>query len=68
MSIKCLNCGEPLEPNMHKCPKCGSGNRLVTVGDSCKAREMIGVKEKAEGYHRFRRFSKSGEEKPQEKL
>ena len=46
---------------MHKCPKCGSGNRLVTVGDSCKAREMIGVKEKAEGYHRFRRFSKSGE-------
>jgi predicted nucleic acid-binding Zn-ribbon protein len=61
MSVKCLKCGEAFEPQLDKCPKCGSGDRLVTVEDSCHASDMIGVKEKAKGYHRFKRSSKSGE-------
>jgi hypothetical protein len=61
VSIKCLKCGEPLEPQMDKCPKCGSGDRLVIVQDSIHAHEMVGIKEKAEGYRKFKRLSRSGE-------
>jgi predicted nucleic acid-binding Zn-ribbon protein len=61
MPLKCLRCGEPLEPEMAKCPKCGSGDRLVTVEDSIHALDMVGVKQKAEGYRRFKRYSRSVE-------
>jgi len=46
---------------MAKCPRCGSGDRHVTFEDSAKALEMIGVKEKVKGYHKFKRYLRSGE-------
>jgi uncharacterized OB-fold protein len=61
MSVKCLRCGEPLKPEMEKCPKCGSRDRHVTLTDSIKALEMVRVKQKAEGYRRFKKYSKHGE-------
>ncbi|MEM3660916.1 MAG: zinc ribbon domain-containing protein [Thermoproteota archaeon] len=61
MSVKCPKCGEPLKPKMEKCPKCGSGDRYVIVTDSGKGLEMVGVKQKAEGNHRFKKYSKHGE-------
>jgi len=61
LSTKCLKCGEPLEPQMQKCPKCGSGDRYITVEDSFKAVEMVNIKEKAEGSRKFRKHSRYGE-------
>ena len=61
MSIECLRCGEPLKPEMSACPKCGSRDRHITVTGSIKALGMVGVKQKAEGYHRFKKYSKQGE-------
>jgi hypothetical protein len=46
---------------MPKCPKCGSGDRLIIVEDTIHVHEMIGVKEKVKGYHKFQRSSRSGE-------
>jgi hypothetical protein len=31
IQIKCHNCGEPLEPTMDKCPKCGSEDRDIAL-------------------------------------
>jgi uncharacterized OB-fold protein len=42
-SIKCGNCGEPLEPNMDKCPKCGSKNRAIAIEDRGRGQEMVTV-------------------------
>jgi len=61
MSIECLKCGTPLKPEMEKCPKCGSRDRHITVTDSAKALEMWGVKQRAKGYHRFKKYQKQGE-------
>lgn len=60
MSIECLRCGEPLKPESGKCPKCGSRDRHITVTDSVRALEMFGVKQKAEDYHRFKKYHKQG--------
>jgi uncharacterized OB-fold protein len=61
MPVKCLRCGESLKPEMEACPKCGSRDREVAVEDSIKAWEMIEIRQKAEGYHRFKKYSKHGE-------
>lgn len=61
MSIECLKCGTPLRPEMEKCPKCGSGDRHITVTDSAKALVMFGVRQKVKGYHRFKKYQKQGE-------
>ena len=61
MSIECLKCGTPLRPEMEKCPKCGSRDRHITLTDSVKALEMIGVKQKAKDYRRFKKYLKQGE-------
>ena len=29
----CGDCNTPLEPEMQKCPKCGSGNKLIKIED-----------------------------------
>jgi hypothetical protein len=61
MSIRCLRCGEPLTPEIEKCPNCGSGDRHVMVEDSCVGRDMVGIKEKREGSHKFTKHSIYGE-------
>ena len=61
LSIKCLKCETPLRPETEKCPKCGSRDRHITVADSARALEMIGVKQRAKGYHRFKTYQKQGE-------
>ncbi len=33
LSEKCHNCGEPLEPSVEGCPKCGSKDRDIAVFD-----------------------------------
>lgn len=58
MSIQCRKYGTPLRPEMGKCPKCGNRDRHITVTDSFRMLEMIGVKQKAEGYRRFKKYSK----------
>lgn len=50
-----------MKPEMRVCPKCGSGDRNVTVTETGKCLEMIGVKQKDKGYHRFKKYSKQGE-------
>lgn len=42
-STKCSNCGEPLDPTMDKCPKCGSGDREITVEDEGKGQDAVSV-------------------------
>lgn len=61
MSIKCLRCGTPLRPEMKKCPKCGSRDRHITLTETVRALEMIGVKQKTKGYHKFKKYHKQGE-------
>jgi ribosomal protein L44E len=61
MSIRCLGCGEPLEPEMEKCPKCGSGDRHIVAEDGVIGHEMVDIKEKPEGSHKFTKHSVYGE-------
>jgi len=61
MSVKCLRCGTPLRPEMEKCPKCGSGDRQVTITNSIKVLGRRGEKQKVKGYHRFKKYQKQGE-------
>jgi len=42
-SIKCSNCGESLEPNMDSCPKCGSKDRTISVGDIGIGKETVTI-------------------------
>jgi hypothetical protein len=52
---------EALKPEMEACPSCGSRDRHVEFQDSGKGLEMIGVKQKFKGYHKFKKRSKHGE-------
>lgn len=61
MTIKCLRCGEPRDENIQKCPKCGSGDRLVVVEGSFKGHEMIEIRQKIEGYNEYKKLSRQGE-------
>ncbi len=60
MSIKCHKCGEPLEPQMDKCPKCGSGDKDVMLGQSAKLLSMASAKVKAKGFHKFKLHVRHG--------
>jgi uncharacterized OB-fold protein len=62
MSIRCLECGEPLQSEDVACPKCGSKNRSVEVKDQVRIFEMCKVKEKSKGYHKFKKSLKKGEQ------
>lgn len=46
--LKCGKCGEELKPQDISCPKCGSGDRSVSVTDEVKAHDCVKgeVKEK----------------------
>jgi len=46
---------------MEKCPKCGSRDRHITVTDTAKGLEMVGIRQKAKGYNRFKKYIKQGE-------
>ena len=46
---------------MEKCPKCGSRDRHITVTDTIRTLEMVGVKQKAKGYRKFKKYIKQGE-------
>ena len=59
--MKCLKCGTDLTAEDTKCPKCGSGDRLVEVHDKITVREMLGVTENRISHHKFDKYSKSGE-------
>jgi uncharacterized OB-fold protein len=61
MSLKCLRCGEVLTPDMEACPSCGSRDRLVEVQDSVQLLEMTKVRQKAKGYHKFKKELVHGE-------
>lgn len=61
MSVTCSKCGTPLEPEMEKCPKCGSRDRSITLTETITALVMVGVKQKAKGYHRFKKYEREGE-------
>lgn len=54
MPAKCHNCGEPLEPNMDKCPKCGSGDRDIVVEDKGRGQDIVTVtRSLAAGYNQL---------------
>ncbi len=59
--IYCSNCGEILNPESEFCPKCGSRNRTIILTEHVRALEMIQVKQKADGYKRFKKKIKKGE-------
>ena len=50
-----------MKPEVEKCPKCGSRDRHITVTESIRALEMVGVKQKAQGYKKFKKLIKQGE-------
>lgn len=61
MSISCLRCSVILKPDIEKCAIRGSRDRFVKVEDSCQLLETAKVKQKAEGYPKFKIYSKHGE-------
>jgi uncharacterized OB-fold protein len=58
MSVTCSKCGTPLDPEIEKCPKCGSRDRSVTLTETITALEMVAVKQKAKGYRRFKKYER----------
>jgi len=46
---------------MELCHNCGSRDRQVIVTESVKVFEMRVVRQKAKGYHRFKKYSKHWE-------
>lgn len=50
-----------MKPEVERCPRCGSRDRHIIVTESIKALEMVGVKQKAQGYNRFKKLTKQGE-------
>jgi len=50
-----------LKPEVEKCPKCESRDRHITLTESVKPLEMLGVKQKAQGYKRFKKLIRQGE-------
>jgi hypothetical protein len=46
---------------MEKCPKCGSGDRHIFLENHIKAFEMVGIKEREKGFHKFSKQSRYGE-------
>jgi hypothetical protein len=50
MSIECSRCGEPLKPEMEKCPKCGSRDRRITIKETLRLlKEEISLKDLTPG-------------------
>jgi hypothetical protein len=43
ISRKCLRCGEPLEPEMDKCPKCGSTDKAIALKDEGIGQEVAQI-------------------------
>ncbi len=48
-------------PEDSLCPKCGSGDRKILVKDIAVAKEMIQLKQKAQGQKRYYRYTKMGD-------
>ena len=50
-----------MKPEVEKCPKRGSRDRRVTLTASVKPLAIVGVKQKAQGYKKFKKLIKQGE-------
>lgn len=59
--IRCLDCGAELKPDDGCCPSCGSRNRAITAYEQARMHAMIDLKQRANGYRKFKRRLKQGE-------
>lgn len=61
VKIKCRDCGKEIKAEDERCPLCGSRNKIIYAYDSATILEMLVLKQKEEGYKKFKKKMKKGE-------